>query len=63
MKKQTIQVRAKITAGTHPVHGPIVKDQLYTIKPEQMADQLFEPVEVENKKETLAPVPTGKKRR
>lgn len=37
-----IEVKAKMTAGTHPVHGPIIKGQAYTIEEGQFAPQLFE---------------------
>lgn len=36
-----ITVTARITAGTHPVHGPIVEGQRYEIEEHQFADQLF----------------------
>lgn len=52
-----ITVRAKLTAGVHPVHGPIVEGQIYTIEADQMADQLFEVVA--NDKQ---PAPSGKKK-
>ncbi|TLM66010.1 MAG: hypothetical protein FDZ69_07455 [Deltaproteobacteria bacterium] len=71
-----ITVRAKITAGTHPVHGPIVKDQEYRIHPHEMADELFEVVENRPLKSAEAaslggdagetihqPAPSGKKTR
>lgn len=54
-----MKVRAKITAGTHPVHGPIVEGQLYDIEDHQMADQLFEQVTDEP---TTPPAEPGKKK-
>lgn len=54
-----ITVRAKITAGTHPVHGPIIEGQEYRIEESQMADQLFERVGDDNQ----PPATSGKKRR
>lgn len=57
-----MRVRAKMNAGTHPVHGPIIKDQEYDITEDQMADQLFELVDNENVKDS-APAESGRKRR
>lgn len=37
-----ITVKAKVTAGVHPVHGPIIEGQEYTIEEHQFAPQLFE---------------------
>lgn len=54
-----ITVRAKITAGVHPEHGPIVEGQEYRIEEHQMADELFELVGDDNQ----PPAPSGKKRR
>lgn len=53
-----IEVVAKVTAGVHPEHGPIIEGQRYTIREDQFADQLFERVETE----TEAPAETGKKK-
>ena len=54
-----ITVRAKVTAGTHPVHGAIVEGQLYDIEESQFADQLFELVEDDNQ---TPPDAAGKKK-
>lgn len=37
-----VEVKAKITAGVHPQHGPIVQGRTYTIEEHEYADQLFE---------------------
>ena len=37
-----ISVTAKLTAGTHPVHGPIIQGQTYHIEEHEFAPQLFE---------------------
>jgi hypothetical protein len=37
-----IEVKAKITAGVHPKHGPIINGRTYTIEEHEYADQLFE---------------------
>lgn len=37
-----INVVAKLTAGTHPVHGPIIQGQSYQIEEREFASQLFE---------------------
>ena len=68
-KPATITVTAKITAGTHKVHGPIVKGQKYTMREDQFAPELFErpskdwlaPWERDQK--TESPAPAGKKGR
>lgn len=58
-----ITVRAKITAGVHPVHGPIVEGQIYTIEESQFADQLFERVETDHQPPAAAKATTGKSKR
>lgn len=65
-----ITVIAKITAGTHPVHGPIVEGEHYEILEHQFASELFAPPKgwlapwerpVEN--HNASPAAAGKKRR
>lgn len=65
-----ITVTARITAGTHSVHGPIVKGKTYTIEEDQFAPQLFErpapdwlaPWEREAKTDTAPPAEPGAKK-
>lgn len=37
-----IKVIAKLTAGMHTVHGPIIQGQSYQIEEHEFAPQLFE---------------------
>lgn len=64
-----VEVKAKITAGVHPRHGPIVKGRTYTIEEHEFADQLYErpssdwlaPWEREKSKKKSASVKADKK--